>query len=270
MFRSARCWCACAGLALACASVQVFAQSGSDRMDGSSGMEGPDNGASARVGLGGGWRPEYRGADDYEATPLPLIDVRSGRVYFSTLDGLGWNVIDRGGVTVGPFVTYADGRDDTGAISKLDDIDGGAMAGVTAAWRQGSWRMEAEVATPVSGDLEGVRVRAGLRYRGHIGSRWIYAAGPRLTWGNGAWNDALFSVSSSESARSGLPAYDADGSYYAADVSARLSYRITSSWSITGLARVGRIFGDASDSPIVDDAGDATQALGGVLIGYRF
>jgi outer membrane scaffolding protein for murein synthesis (MipA/OmpV family) len=36
------------------------------------------------------------------------------------------------------------------------------------------------------------------------------------------------------------------------------------------LGTYARLLGDAEDSPIVDDVGDANQFFGGALINYRF
>lgn len=41
-------------------------------------------------------------------------------------------------------------------------------------------------------------------------------------------------------------------------------------WSVTAVAGVSRLIGDAADSPIVEDLGDATQLTGALLLGYGF
>ena len=49
-----------------------------------------------------------------------------------------------------------------------------------------------------------------------------------------------------------------------------MSYYLTRQWSVTGLVGVARLTGDAEDSPIVDDLGDATQWRAGAFINYHF
>lgn len=44
----------------------------------------------------------------------------------------------------------------------------------------------------------------------------------------------------------------------------------TERWSMTAVAGVSRLIGDAADSPIVDALGDATQLTGALLLGYEF
>ena len=49
-----------------------------------------------------------------------------------------------------------------------------------------------------------------------------------------------------------------------------MSWSLIESWSPTGIAGYTRMLGDAADSPIVDDAGDANQFRAGVLVNYTF
>jgi outer membrane protein len=49
-----------------------------------------------------------------------------------------------------------------------------------------------------------------------------------------------------------------------------LSYRFLERWSVNGVATYARLLGDAGDSPIVDDVGDANQFFGAFLNNYRF
>ncbi len=48
------------------------------------------------------------------------------------------------------------------------------------------------------------------------------------------------------------------------------SYQWTEHWGVTGMIGVTRLVGDAADSPIVDDAGSATQGVAALGISYRF
>jgi outer membrane protein len=49
-----------------------------------------------------------------------------------------------------------------------------------------------------------------------------------------------------------------------------VTYSFASGFSITGLASVTQLLGDASDSPVTDDEGSATQLLGGAILNYNF
>lgn len=49
-----------------------------------------------------------------------------------------------------------------------------------------------------------------------------------------------------------------------------LTYRFLERWSVNAIATYARLLGDAEDSPIVDDVGDANQFFGSFLVNYRF
>ncbi|MGP4845379.1 MipA/OmpV family protein [Marinobacter sp. 1Y8] len=222
------------------------------------------------AGLGVGFAPEYRGADSDAAIPLPYVSVRKGRFFADILRGIGWNVIQTENWTVAPTISYARGRDNEGAISAFDDVDDSAMAGVLINWQSGHWELDSDLATPVTGDLEGWRLRGYVRYRARITERLSYAVGPGATWADSDWNDSLYGVSAADAARSGLDAYRADDSHFRTSLNGRLSYYLTRKLNLSLIARYSRLYGDAADSPIVEDVGDANQLFGSVLATYKF
>lgn len=222
------------------------------------------------LGAGVGVAPEYRGADTYKAIPIPVVEARLGRLFINPITGIGWNVVRTEQLTISPVISYERGRDDVGDISELDKVDDGAMAGVLLSWTPGPWQFNTELATPVAGDLEGIRLRSYLRYRGRLSPQWSYGFGPGATWANEKWNDVLFGVSDAEATRSGLAAYDPDGAFLRASVNGRLTYHVTPEWNVSSIARYSRLFGDAADSPIVSDVGDANQWFGSLIVTYSF
>lgn len=222
------------------------------------------------AGLGVGIAPEYRGADSYAAIPLPYFSVSKGRFFADILRGIGWKVIQTENWTLAPTISYARGRDNEGAISAFDDVSDSAMAGVLLNWQSGHWELDSDLATPVTGDLEGWRLRSYVRYRARITERLSYAIGPGATWADSDWNDSLYGVSAADAARSGLDAYRADDSHFRTSLNGRLSYYLTRKLNVSLIARYSRLYGDAADSPIVKDVGDANQLFGSVLATYKF
>lgn len=255
-----------------CCAPLLAQTSGSDSLDRSFslGADGLKGEWRVTAGAGVGVLPDYVGADSYRALPLPFVDARKGRFFASVLEGVGWEVFRSEHWRVAPAVSYAGGRDDEGALSDFDQVDGGAMAGILITWRDGPWVVDADLGAPVSGDLEGWRARGNLLYRSPVGERWSFAAGPGVSWASEDWNEVLFQVSPEDSARSGIATYQPDGDYLDAHFSGRLSYRLSHRWSVSLMARYTRLLGDAADSPIVDDEGDAHQWFGGALVSYRF
>ncbi|WP_205077602.1 MipA/OmpV family protein [Marinobacter salexigens] len=225
---------------------------------------------SVGLGLGGGWSPEYRGADRYSAEGLPWVQAKKGRVSINPVTGVSYDLVANDRWTFAPTISYARGRENTGAIAAFDNVHGSLMAGVVANWTGNNWQVNGDIAAPVSGDVEGVRVRGYLRYRGQITQRLLFGAGPGMSWGNERWNQSLFGVSAEDSARSGLKAYTADKDYMQASMNGRLTYLITRQLSVSTVARYSRLIGNAADSPIVEDVGDANQWHGSMAINYQF
>ena len=48
------------------------------------------------------------------------------------------------------------------------------------------------------------------------------------------------------------------------------SYKPWEQWGFMGLLSYKHLLGDAEDSPVVDDEGDANQFSGGILVFYKF
>lgn len=199
-----------------------------------------------------------------------MVSGQQRGIFANPVSGIGYNVVSTRNLTVAPIVAYAFGRDNTGAISRFEDVDGGLVGGFKLAWTEYPLQLQADVVTPVTGDLDGVRVRGYLRYLGQLNDRVSYGFGPDITWGSSAWNRALFEVSAADSARSGVATYKADGSFVRPGVNGRLTYSLTSQVSVSGIARYSRITGNAADSPIVDELGDASQWFGSIVVDYKF
>lgn len=225
---------------------------------------------SVGVGAGGGWSPEYRGADGYKAEGIPIVIARKGRLSINPVTGVSYDLLASERWKLAPTVSYARGRDNTGALKSFEDVHGGVMAGVVASWTAGSWQVNGDVSAPVSGDLEGVRARGYFRYRGKITNRMLYAAGPGVSWGNSRWSQSLFDVSTEDAARSGLRTYRTDGEYIQGSMNGRLTFLVTRKLSVSTVAQYSRLFGDAADSPIVEDVGNANQWHGSLAINYQF
>lgn len=223
------------------------------------------------IGAGAIYAPDYLGSDDHETRPWPAISLTYGdRFYLNALGGLGWNAIRRGNWKVSPFIGYTRGRDNDHDLSRLNDVDGGATAGLRVAYTNDAWTYSADAQTPFTGDMDGYQISLKARWQGQLSEQWSASFGPSLTYSSEDWTKDMFAISLRESLRSGLSTYDPADGYLRIGLSGSLSYWLTPEWSITGLASVSQLTGDAEDSPIVDDIGDATQAYAGAFVSYKF
>lgn len=230
-----------------------------------------DGGWGGTIGAGAIHEPDYLGSDDHETTVWPAIRLTYGdRFYLSSHGGLGWNAVRAGNWLVSPFLGYTRGRDNDDDLSRLDKVDGGATAGLRVVYSNDAWTYSADAQAPFTGDMNGYQLSLKARWQSQLSEQWSASLGPSLTYSSTDWTKDIFGISSRESARSGLSTYDPGDGYLRIGLSGRLSYWLTTEWSITGLASVSRLTGEASDSPIVDDIGDATQAYAGAFVSYKF
>lgn len=238
--------------------------------DGTSGTAAP---SAWSVRLGGGFivSPDYTGSDDYETKPVPLIDVSHPSGFFIKYPrGIGFNVIRRGGLMAGAAVGYGGGRDNDGDLAPLEEVDAGALANLFADYLIGPVSIGVTLSSPVSGDTEGEQVSLGLSYRSMLSQRLFYTAGARLKWNSDDWNESLFSLTADEAGRVGVAPFTAGSGASEVGLGGTLTYAWTRRWSVTAVAGVSQLIGDAADSPIVEDLGDATQLTGGLFLGYEF
>ena len=87
------------------------------------------------------------------------------------------------------------------------------------------------------------------------------------TFADNNYMDAYFGVNASQSARSGLPEYEAKAGLKRVDLKASVTYMFNENWLVTGAAGAGLLMGDAKDSPIVKDDIQPFAMLG---LSYRF
>ncbi|NHI01084.1 MipA/OmpV family protein [Oceanimonas sp. MB9] len=215
--------------------------------------------------------PDYLGSDDDEARVLPDLNLRYGdQLYLNLRDGLGWNLYRQRNWTLSPFLGYQPGRDNTGDLSRFDEVDDSLTGGLRLSYQPAPWNLSLQAETPLSGDVDGYKLTLRAGWRGQPAPNWSAGIGPSLVYSSKAWTQSLFRVSDRDAARSGFSRYEPTDGYWRLGLSGNLNYRFAARWSVTGLAGITQLTGDAKDSPIVKNAGDATQGLAGMVLSYHF
>ncbi|WP_374302205.1 MipA/OmpV family protein [Ferrovibrio sp.] len=224
------------------------------------------------LGAGAMMAPSYLGSDDYDVSAVPLIDLRyADRVFLSTRDGLGANLLRDGNFSAGPVLKYRFGRDqdDDDALRGLGDIDPAGEAGAFVKYSVAKLSMGAELRQGFGGH-EAVIGELWLNRRFNLSERLDFNIGPKLTLASSDFTETYFGIDAGQAARSGYRRYDADGVFISYGLNAALGYKLTRQVRLGAFAGVEQIGGDAADSPIVDQAGSATQARLGLTISYSF
>jgi outer membrane scaffolding protein for murein synthesis (MipA/OmpV family) len=77
--------------------------------------------------------------------------------------------------------------------------------------------------------------------------------------------ESYFKIDGNNAARSGLDTYDAGGGFKDIGLNVMTTFKPWEHWGFMGLLGYKRLIGDAEDSPVVEDEGEANQFSGGCL-----
>ena len=230
--------------------------------------------------FGAGVKPEYEGSEDYEATPLAAGKLEYGQYYLEAHGmNLRANVSPLSIIEFGPSAAFKGGRDDVDneRVDRMRDIDDTVEAGafVKIPVRQvfdnkDEFEFEVEFLTDTGDVHEGYKVKFGLSYKYLLTKKLRLGASLSATYASEDYNQTYFGIDTDNSARSGLPQYEADGGFKDAGVGVNVLYLLNENWGVTGIASYKQLIGDAADSPIVDQEGSSSQAMVGMGVLYRF
>ena len=232
------------------------------------------------VGVGAGVAPDYEGSDDYEA--VPLWNLRAANLYHpqTYIQVLGPKLTSnfvpsdnwRLGLS-GQFVAERDDVDND-KVDKLRSTDSGFLLGPLIGYDfmlSGKRVLGLELDSRYDvGDELGGLVTARIKYRAPFGGSWVFDGRIESTYASGDYMNEFFSINAADSARSGLKMFNADSGIKDVGARASVGYKFSNGIGITGMASVTQLLGDASDSPVTDDEGSATQLFGGALVSYSF
>lgn len=234
------------------------------------------------VGLGAGYRPDYEGSDHFKPFPIGFVrlwweDGRRVELRGTESSGsavrIASNLIPNSDFELGPVLQYRLPRDEvkSGRVDHMEDIDGAVEAGVYAGFAPRPWRIGATYTYDVSNEYGGSLVELAAGWSDKLTDLFDMGVSVASTYASGAYMGKYFGVSPKEAAKTGFDAYDADQGFK--DVGGRITFGVGGEqwdgWKIFASASYFRLLGDAEDSPVVDDAGDANQYYGGIAVGYE-
>lgn len=225
------------------------------------------------LGAGAGVAPDYEGSDDYEPVPLLLARAQKGNRYiefFGTT--LRANLLANPGFSAGPVLNYRAKRNDVddGAVDDLDTVDEAIELGGFVGFNYQGWLGRVTLTHDVNNGHDGLLLELLGGYRAQLAPAWSLTTTVKSTYADSDYMDTYFSIDASDSADSGLDEFDADSGFKDVGLNLRLAWGQDVGWGVTTIASYTRLLDDAEDSPVVDDAGDANQLFGGVMLTYAF
>jgi outer membrane scaffolding protein for murein synthesis (MipA/OmpV family) len=214
------------------------------------------------IGVGPVYQPDYFGSDDYEFDADPQVYVKFRNFVFLDNDGADFGIIGFSRFRAGPTMRIRGRRDqdDNPALQGLDDVGmtfefGGFIA--TTFLDRFAFKAKARhgLKTGHRGTVVDARGTLLLARWGRFSS----SASAEATWIGNRYADAYFSVTPDQSARSGLPVFDADAGFRNLGGSINGYINIARDWSLNPYASYYYIFDDIADTPIIDQFGDRDQ-----------
>lgn len=237
------------------------------------------------VGLATITVPSYLGDNKNRSLIAPDLSVSyKGRFFLSTLDGLGYNLVNKDDWRAGPIVKYHGGRrqdgdqryfvddDNTTDLQGLGDIDGTAELGGFVEFTNEFLNASLEVRQATDGH-EGAIGDVFVQYFGNrlVGDKSVfYGIGPKISVGNSDYLNAFFGVNEAQAIGSGLSTYEVNSGLLSYGIHGSLVVSITDRVSLIGFGSVDVLADDVADSPLVATRGSDEQGSAGILLNVSF
>ncbi len=211
-------------------------------------------------------RPAYLGAEDRVLTVLPLIDYANKNGFFaSTGTGVGYSFVNTLATQAGIRVIPQFGRReaDASALRGMGDIDWGVEASAYLTQHLSrNWTVGANVrAGGRGGELD-----IGARYNTMLAPTTFMTAFVFATAANSKSQQTWYGVDDQQSLASGYAPYAPGAGFRNIQTGISANHAINERWIVIGGASVGRLLGEAADSPIVRDRTYYTALL---ALAYR-
>lgn len=228
------------------------------------------------------YAPDYEGSDDYEAVVGPLLSVKFwGERYFQVIGNQAFlNVLNSKTWEAGVKGVFRAGRDDDvedSAVKLLDEVDDSMELGAFVGYRirfdndpRHRFNIHLDVTQDVSDGHDGFVVNLAGTYWKPLSKAFDIGLNAGMAYGSDDYMSSFFDINAAESGRSGLTQFDADSGVKDARIGVMGMFHLSEKWHIGGGLQYKRMLGDAADSPVVDDRGDANQFLFGLAAMYTW
>ena len=233
------------------------------------------------VGAGISVTPDYEGGDDYEASPVVAGRYNFGADrYIALVSGadaarsghLALNLVAHSRWEIGPTLGVRYARDglDNSRVGAMDNIDWAYEAGGFLSYQSASLFVRFGLSIDISDTYGGYIGSLSAGIKQVVTSRLGITYTTSLSYVDDDYMAAYFGVDAGDSARSGLPFYEADGGIKDVGLGMTVDYKFTPQWGLISGVNYYRLTGDAEDSPIVAQEGNENQLKAGLVLTYSF
>ncbi len=249
----------------------------SSRANAQSQGQADDRDWNVTIGAGAIYAPDYEGSNDFQAQPFPFISVSYKDLAYIRGPEIGVNILrfqlsEDAKLKFGPIARYRRDRpqDRNRDLAGLGDVGTSIEVGGAGRIEIGRGWAQLSVAKDVAGGHDGLvaQVEAGIDF--DLTDRMTLSASGSTSWADRKYMTSFFSVTPTQSVRSGLPVFNADKGMKDGGASLALTYRLTDHWLVTATGGYTRLLGDADRAPIVKLRGSPDQWQGGLFAAYHF
>jgi outer membrane scaffolding protein for murein synthesis (MipA/OmpV family) len=238
--------------------------------------EGPTDNWRYTLGLGAAAVPDYEGSEDYKGAPLPIARAQKGFQYGQLFGSkVTSNLVADPNFRAGPVAQYISKRDDVdnNQVDNMKDVDPALMLGGLVGYdmhlNPGTLGFEVEWTHDVIDGNDGWLLQPEIKYSQKLAEDWGLFVSTSLTYASEDYMETYFSVTPADSARSGLPTFNASDGLKDVGVNLALTYNFTQNWMVGGLVGYKRLLNDAEDSPVTK-VGDENQYVAGLFFAYSW
>jgi len=233
---------------------------------------------NVRIGLGPVIFPDYDGSDDYKISVKPLFTLRYRDIFQIDNNRLRIFIVGSDALfpserfKVGPLVKIGSGRneDSNPDLAGLGRVGTSVEFGVFASYDIGPAQLRLRVQKDVANGHSGAVVIADVQSGIYKTERLTVVASLSTSWADRRYMDSFFGINTMQSLASGLPVFNAWSSVKDLKGGVGANYNLSDHWSVMGFAGYSRLFGDASNTPLVKLRGSSNQFASGVFASFRF
>ena len=161
-------------------------------------------------------------------------------------------------------------NDEDPVLSEFAEDDDTIEAQITLVKRWRNWSLGGVFQPDILDRGKGLVYFIGLGYDRRLSDRLRFNAGLDLSWGDSEHINTEVGIPEDVAARSGLPAYEADGGYKSTTLSLGLGYEFTPNLEILFQGEAEFYASEMADSPLIEDEGDDVNYELGIGIRYQF
>lgn len=234
------------------------------------------------LGIGLGVVPDYEGSDDYTFGIAPFARFQFGdteRYIIVKAYEVQINLLDHPWLRLGPSLNYRFGRDDVDdkVVDDMKDIDDTVEAGgfigvefIDQANPRKRFMASVDFLADLGSEHDGYSIYFNTKVWYPVSRMFDIGLGAGFSYADSDYMETYFGVDRSDSARSGLPMFDADSGIKDLRIYPMAIMHLSPNWHVGAGVQYRVMVGDADDSPVVDDRGSSSQWIAGIGLGYSW